>query len=105
MSDPTPPSLHHESAEKIAETYGGLLPADYGAGVLIPGVTVEVSIDREGDPLVMILTRGSGDGTAALVVKAVGMDEDALCAVLNVVATTIETRDISPASSEWEAGR
>lgn len=65
--------------------------------VAIPGVAVKVEIERAGDPLMLILTKRNGAGQAMIHVSATGIDEDALCALLRVVATTIEERNNPPA--------
>lgn len=61
-----------------------------GDSVLFPGVDVEVNIERDGDPLILILTRPNGVGRATIAVSARGVDEVQLCSVLRVIATTID---------------
>lgn len=63
-----------------------------GESAPIPGMAVEVDIERDGDPLILVLTRSNGPGRASLVVSAKGMDEDQLRAVLSVIETTIRER-------------
>lgn len=58
--------------------------------VPIRGLTVEVGLQRDGDPLVIVMTRKVEPGRAALVVSARGMDEAQLCAVLSTITTTLE---------------
>lgn len=60
--------------------------------VPIPGVKVNVSLQHDGEPMVLILTSKESDG-AHINVSGRGINSSALCALLRVIATTIEHED------------
>lgn len=59
--------------------------------VEIPNVTVSLNLHDDGkEPMVLIATGGDGKGHATIYVEGWKVDKDSLCALLRVVATTIE---------------